>query len=240
MCTVVSDFDPGAAWPVLLAANRDEMLDRPWDAPGAHWPDRPGVVAGRDRLGGGTWMGVNRNGVVATVLNRIGTLGPAPGKRSRGELPLLALEAETAEAAAARIAALNAGDYRTFNMVIADRAWVIVLRGLGEGRPERLVLAPGLHMTTAHDPDDMTSARVARHLPRLRAAVRPILPDWGEWAGIIADRTGPPPAQINVGPRAGFGTTCSSLLAIGPKGQVYWEFAPGPPDRVAFGAVTLC
>ena len=92
MCTVVVLIRPAHAWPLVLAANRDEMLNRAWDPPAGHWPDRPGIIAGRDRSGGGTWMGVNRDGVVAAVLNRPGSLGPAAGKRSRGELPLLALE----------------------------------------------------------------------------------------------------------------------------------------------------
>ncbi|MBM3542491.1 MAG: NRDE family protein, partial [Alphaproteobacteria bacterium] len=29
MCTVVIRIDPGGAWPVVLAANRDEMTGRP-------------------------------------------------------------------------------------------------------------------------------------------------------------------------------------------------------------------
>src|SRR5438270_5185907 len=107
------------------------MLDRPWDPPAAYWPERPGVVAGRDRSGGGTWMGVNRHGVVATVLNRPGSLGPAAGKRSRGELPLMALAASSTEAAGATVAELDAGQYRTFNMVLADRDGAIFVRGLG-------------------------------------------------------------------------------------------------------------
>src|SRR4051794_29606828 len=110
MCTVILLRRPGHAWPALIAANRDERLDRPADPPGPWWPDRPGVVGGRDRMGGGTWMAVNRAGVVATVLNRPGSLGPAPGKRSRGVLPLLALEAASAAAAAQAIAALPAGE----------------------------------------------------------------------------------------------------------------------------------
>ena len=75
MCTVVLLIRPGHAWPLVLAANRDEMLNRAWDPPAAHWPDQPDVIAGRDRSGGGTWMGVNRAGVVAAVLNRPGSLG---------------------------------------------------------------------------------------------------------------------------------------------------------------------
>src|ERR1700757_2807009 len=97
VCTVVVLVRPDQ---ILLAANRDERVDRLWDPPAAWWPDRSGVVGGRDRTGGGTWMGINRHGVVATVLNRPGTLGPAAGKRSRGELPLLALGHATAAAAA--------------------------------------------------------------------------------------------------------------------------------------------
>ncbi|HEY0181937.1 MAG TPA: NRDE family protein, partial [Rhodopila sp.] len=101
MCTVVVLVRPDL---ILLAANRDERLERPCDPPAAWWDDRPGVIGGRDRLGGGTWMAMNRHGVVATVLNRPGTLGPAIGKRSRGELPLMALEHATAAAAAHSLA----------------------------------------------------------------------------------------------------------------------------------------
>ena len=100
MCTVVLLIRPGHDWPVMLAANRDERLDRAWDAPAEHWGGHPGVIAGRDRTAGGTWMGINRHGVVAAVLNRQGSLGPAPGKRSRGDLPLLALQHHSAQAAA--------------------------------------------------------------------------------------------------------------------------------------------
>src|SRR5579872_6476940 len=114
MCTVVLLIRPGHAWPLLLAANRDEMLARAWDSPAAYWPDQPGVVAGRDRSAGGTWMGINRHGVAAAVLNRPGSLGPAAGKRSRGELPLLALEAGSAGEAASAIAALDPGRWRSF------------------------------------------------------------------------------------------------------------------------------
>ena len=50
MCTLVILRRPGHRWPVLIGANRDEMIDRPSRPPGRHWPDRPEVVAGRDEL----------------------------------------------------------------------------------------------------------------------------------------------------------------------------------------------
>ncbi len=115
-------------------------------------------------------MALNRHGVVAAVLNRPGSLGPAAGKRSRGELPLLALEHRSATEAADAIAALDAGAWRSFNLVLADRRGAVFIRGLGHGRPDAESLAPGLHMVTAHDPDDLESPRVARHLARFQAA----------------------------------------------------------------------
>ncbi|MBC7800400.1 MAG: NRDE family protein, partial [Gemmatimonadaceae bacterium] len=172
MCTVILLIRPGHAWPVLIAANRDERIDRPWDPPGAFWPEQPGVVAGRDRLGGGTWMAM-RGGLVAAVLNRPGSLGPAPGKLSRGRLPLLALRSDTAAAAVRAMLSLDGGDYRSFNMVIADRRSAWFVRGLGHGAPEGWALPAGLHVVTAHDPNDPASPRARAHQPLFAAAEAP-------------------------------------------------------------------
>ena len=222
----------------MLAANRDERLDRAWDPPAEYWPDQPGVVAGRDRTAGGTWMGVNRFGVVAAVLNRQGSLGPAPGKRSRGALPLLALQHRSAEAAAQAIVQLDGGAWRGFNLVLADASGALFLRGLGHGHPQLHALAPGVHMVTAHDPDDPESPRVARHLARFTEAPPPMPEDWDGWARILADRSGEAGEQINVMPRGGFGTACSSLLAISADGGVDWRFAAGPPHAAPFLPLT--
>lgn len=234
VCTVTILIRPGHAWPLILAANRDERVDRAWDPPGAWWPDRPGVVAGRDLTAGGTWMGLNRHGVVAAVLNRQGSLGPAAGKRSRGELPLMALEHATAAGAAAAIATLDAGQWRGFNLVLADSAGAIFVRGAGHGRPQAVPLPAGLHMVTAHDPNDLESPRVAMHLPRFRAAEAPMPEDWRGWIEILSDRSGDAGEQINVIPRAGFGTVCSSLVALPADGAPVWLFAAGAPHETRF------
>ena len=239
MCTVALLLRPGHRWPIILGANRDEMLHRPWDPPAHHWPEQPDVLAGRDRPGGGTWMGINGHFLVAAVLNRVGSLGPAPDKRSRGELPLIALRRGDAARAAEAITSLDAGLYRTFNMVVADRHGAIFVRGLGESRPEAWPLSPGVHMVTAHDPDDLGSPRVARHLARLRMTKAPEPPDWGEWQAILSDSRGAPAEQINVEPRGGFGTVCSSLLALPDSGPPQWLFAPGAPDKTAFAALPI-
>jgi Transport and Golgi organisation 2 len=131
MCTVVLLRRPKAPWPLLLAANRDELSSRPWRPPARHWPDRPDVVAGLDVQAGGSWLGVNDDGVVAAVLNRVGTLGPATGKRSRGELVLEALDHADAAAAAAALVDLDPDAYRPFNLVVADARDAFWLRHVG-------------------------------------------------------------------------------------------------------------
>lgn len=231
MCTVVVLIHPSH---VMLAANRDERIDRPWDPPAEYWP---GILGGRDRTAGGTWMALNRHGLMAAVLNRPGTLGPTAGKRSRGELPLIALrDAATAAEAADMLATLDAGEWRGFNMVLADRSGAFFVKGPGHGHPQTMPLPQGVFMITAHDPNDLASPRTARHLPRFRSDL-PTPDDWSPWRAILSDRSGDAAEQINVMPRGGFGTVCSSLVAW-TGATPDWLFAAGAPDRTPFLPVT--
>jgi hypothetical protein len=243
MCTLVLLRRPASDWPVLIAANRDEMAGRPWKPPARHWPDRPELVAGLDELAGGSWMGVNDHGVFAGILNRMGTLGPAPGKRSRGELVLDALDHADAAEAAKAFAALNARAWRPFNMVIADNRDAFWIRADGAGPVEVRPIPEGLHMLTAYDLDDPASPRVAAYLPRFRAAALPApdRDDWAAWAALMADggsRGGQEedPTMCFIRPD-GFGTVSSSLIALPAAGlglSWLWRFAAGRPDLCAY------
>lgn len=190
-------------------------------------------------------MAVSPAGVVAAILNRPGSLGPAPGKASRGDLPLMALQAGTAEDAASRIAAIDAGAWRPFNMVIADAREAFFLRGLGRGHPQPMALPAGLSMVTAHDPNDLTSPRTARHLPRFRAAAAPdpSAGDWTAWETLLADDSyGEEQGRaeaLNVPPEDGFGTVSASLLAADHGGALIWRFAAGPAGAAPFLSVPL-
>lgn len=245
MCTVILLHRPGHAWPLLLAANRDERLDRAWDPPRDWWADRPGLVGGRDRSAGGTWMALGPRGVLAAVLNRPGSLGPAPGKRSRGELPLVAAAEADAAAAMRRLAGLPAEDWRPFNMVVADSQHAYFLRGLGAGAVEVAGLPAGISMVTAHDPNDPDSPRIRRHLRAFRGAAPPdpTTHDWRSWEALLADDTPDPvdgaAAMLNIAPTAGFGTVCASLLAIDRGGRATWRFCAGRPAPGAFVQVAL-
>jgi len=252
MCTVVILRRPGHVWPILLGANRDEMLNRPWQPPARHWPDRPDVIAGIDELAGGTWMGVNDTAVVACILNRHGSLGPAPGKRSRGELVLEALDHPDAADAASFLNELDPSAYRPFNMVIADNttAWWLSLRD-EKTAVHREEIPEGLSMFTAYDRNDTRDRRIEMYLPQFEAAGAPD-PDqgaWETWRTLLAATDGHGTAYNAMSFRMdnGFGTSSSSLLALPsvtemfePKGRrPIWLFAAGPPESAAFKPVEL-
>ena len=248
MCTVVILRRPGHEWPLILAANRDEMRDRPWRPPGRHWPDRPEVVAGLDELAGGTWLGLNDHGLVASILNRRGTLGPAAGKRSRGELVLDALDHADAADAVRALGALDPVAYRPFNMVVADDRDAFWLKSVGEGRVQIAPLPVGLSMLTAYDLNDASSPRISFNLPRFAEAPAPD-PDagnWKAWDALLASRETPPgtgeEGMMNIALPSGFGTSSSSLLALPDRRQEsarrpVWRFAAGAPDSAPFEVV---
>ncbi len=251
MCTVVIARRPGRPWPVLFAANRDEDPARPWRPPGRHWPDRANVVAGIDELAGGTWFGLNDEGVVAAVMNRVGTLGPLAGKRSRGELVLEALDHADAGAAALALCDLNPDAYRPFNLVVADNRAAFWLAHRGDGAAILATpITEGCAMLTAHDMNDQASPRIARYLPRFAEAVPTDPghePDWVEWEGLLASRErgdpGDPRSAMNLGDEPGFGTVSSSVLALPSVEQTgtlpIWRFAAGAPGEAPFKPIKL-
>ena len=247
MCSVIILRRPEhERWPLLIAANRDELATRAAAPPGRHWDDRPDVVAGRDLDGGGSWLGLNDHGVVAAVLNRRGTLGPEAGKRSRGELVLEALDHADAEAAAAALAHLDPSAYRPFNLVLADGAEAFWIRHAGDGMVRSVALQPGIAMLTAGELNDATSARVRRYLPLFRAAEPPDpdRSDWSSWQLLLAataGETGDPRDAMCIRTEGPYGTVSASLIALPPAvtEKAVWLYADGPPDGTDFARVAL-
>jgi len=230
MCSIILRIDDSGT---SIAANRDELLSRPWQPPAAHWPDHPGIIAGRDETAGGTWLGLNEHGVMAAILNRHGTLGPATGKNSRGELPLLALQHATAEAAAQALTAIDAAAYRSFNLVIADKNSAWLLKGLESGTPALQNLGMGTWMITSGEPNDFLFPRIARHLPKFQSA------PFSEWQALLADNTGPWLSALNIPPQNGFGTVSAALISLPKSGGPEFFSAAGPPDQAPFSRIAL-
>ena len=254
MCTLVILRRPDHAWPVVIAANRDEMIGRAWLPPARHWADRPDVIAGQDELAGGTWLGINDNGVVAAVLNGRRSLGPQTGFRSRGELPLEALEHADAIDAIEALSAIDPKAYRSCHLVIADNrdaAVISVIETDTGPRTFRTAIAPGISILTSSGLNDTSHARANMYLPQFRSAPAPDPANdetggnWTAWRHLLASRlhdpSQGPESAMTVVTDTGYGTVSSSLIALPAPNmsgiKPVFLFAAGRPGEVPYVSV---
>lgn len=229
MCTLIILHRCVPDFPVVVAANRDEYLDRPAEPPRLRaTPDGP-IVAPRDLRAGGTWLGASAAGLFVGITNRP-IAAPDPARRSRGHVVIDALRAPDATEAARRAAALPHGVHNPFNLLVADRerAFTVVY----DERPEVSELQSGAHVIGNADPDDREVPKVARLLDRAEAAaeldgehVVPAL------AAICRRHDGAAfgreDACLHL---AGYGTRSSALLRLGDRrGSDQLWYADGPP-----------
>jgi len=84
MCVLAVFLDALPGLPLAIAANRDESPGRPAEGPRVL---AAGIVGGRDLLGGGTWLAINRSGIVVAITNRHRPARTA-ASWSRGQLVL--------------------------------------------------------------------------------------------------------------------------------------------------------
>ncbi len=121
MCTLAIYFQMTDDYPVVIAANRDEYLDRPAAKPTALC-ERPHVVGGKDLRAGGTWLGVNEYGRGMRAAQ-----SPHRGAaESRCALARAAMPRCTAHAAPRVRRQISRpvsarSDYNPFNLLIASR-----------------------------------------------------------------------------------------------------------------------
>ena len=251
MCTLVILWRPGTKWPVMVGANRDELIGRSWKSPDRHWPDHQSIVGGRDNLAGGTWLGINDAGLFAGVLNRQNSLGPKDGFRSRGELPLKILECHNSEDAAEVITNLNPELYRPFNMVFADssNAYWFKLFLRNDSYSTHLERVPvGVSIITSGDLNDLSSPRIRAYLPKFRTAREPDpeTGNWSDWKLLLSssrnDRICGSRGGMVLPIESGFGTISSSLIALPSTHYVkknsatrpIFLFAPGSPVNTQY------
>lgn len=239
MCTVIVSFEPDAEIPVLLIGARDEFFNRPWIPPGRHWPRYSGLVGGQDLLAGGTWLAVRPVPPrVACVLNGQGETAAAQGRRSRGELPLIAASGETLTTAVG---------YDPFHLITADPIWLgllswdgVTLRNRTLHRGLHIIVNSGLEgeLDFPHERAraDMLS-RIAHFRPRLLAAQRPTpradgtdaQTAWGDWFTLANGDsldTADERAMIlrrDLGDGELWGTSSVSLVALG-RDEVRYDF----------------
>jgi uncharacterized protein with NRDE domain len=125
MCLIAWNWEPGTSGHLTLAANRDEFYGRPTQA--LHWWEGNSVLAGRDLSGGGTWLGVTRNGRMAALTNFRDPQGFREDASSRGKLVadfLLGTQSATDYLNAVLQAVQS---YNAFNLLVWDGEFLMGL-----------------------------------------------------------------------------------------------------------------
>jgi len=228
MCIMAILYKATKDTPILLAANREESYERPSQPPKIQ-SGSPRVICGIDRQAGGTWLGINQYGMVATVANRRKMI-VSPEPRSRGVLCRELLNFRSAKEAADHAAKeLAKGEYAGANYVVMDGIYGAVV--YGGDRVQIVELTPGLHTLGSgrlNDPNDERQQYLRRTLTlqKLDSAVTFLavasrafsreLDSYGR-RGVVV--TG-----------AQFGTVSSSLVSLPQRIQsAVFQHAPGPP-----------
>jgi uncharacterized protein with NRDE domain len=240
MCLIAIAFETDPAWPLIVAANRDEFHARPTDT-ATFWPDAPTILGGRDLTAGGSWLGVTTQGRFAAVTNVRERVDPPANARSRGLLVADFLRSgKRPEAFLAGVEA-EADRYAGFNLLVSDSDalgyysnrdasprildtgyYALSNATLGSSWPKveriRDAFRDNLEKTGRPDPQGLLSLLEDRRPAPLAA-----LPD----TGIVAQRERALSAPFIVNPE--FGTRASSVAAIKAGGTVeFVERAFGP------------
>ena len=231
MCLILFAWQAHSRYPLVLAANRDEFHARPTE-PARFWDEAPGLLAGRDRQAGGTWLGVTRSGRFAAITNYREPRAPErPLDFSRGHLVREYLLDEAAPGThAARLR--NCGEaYRGYSLLLGTPDELVCVSNRAEAPVE---VPPGSHALSNHLLDtDWPKAHYGRLALEQLLAGETIDPE--TLLELLADRSPvsgeePPGFDPGLAPELvtrmvfirapEYGTRCSTVLLIDRDGGV--------------------
>ncbi len=233
MCTLIVGHRVQSGSPLIVGANRDEAFGRPASPPAIVEEGGRRMLAPRDELAGGTWLGLNDQGVFAGLTNRFGPNDPE--RRSRGEIVFRALEASTAQGGGAAVEALEAAAYNPFHLVVADADSAHVVVSDGELLTAS-TLEPGFAVVTERSFGAADNGRKREVRARLDALQRGEAVGLEELRRLLTDCSGGIDAVCVDLEGVDYGTRSSTLIRCGPEvaGGVEFRHAEGPPCDVDY------
>ena len=145
MCLIIFGYKTHQTFPLVVAANRDELYDRP-SASSHFWPDNPNILAGRDLLANGAWMGISKLGRFAAVTNGIMASSHSKKVESRGKLTVDFLDGTTSAKEYALEIAARSANFNNFHLLICDikSMWYVASSASGNDI-NTLELLPGVY-----------------------------------------------------------------------------------------------
>ncbi len=253
MCLLIALFGTVPGGPLLIAANRDELYQRPADPVTVLRGGSPRILGGRDELAGGTWLAVNEHGVVAGLTNQPATARD-PARRSRGELPLAFAGYPDAKTAVTEVCArLDPAAYNPCWMLVGDRHALFSVDLSGGPRARAEELPPGSYVLE-NAPLRQPSAKQRRvaglvsslenaaqaqargdaaDAARVEAGLAGVLRDHQPAAGPQPAGPGRParPAELSAAcvHTERYGTRSAMIVSVGAAGVPRVSVAAGPP-----------
>ena len=142
MCLILVGYQPDSDRPLVVAANRDEFHQRA-SAAAEFWPQYPELLAGKDLVAGGTWLGCTQSGKFAGLTN-FNQGGEAPTARSRGSLVHDFLVGDISALEYAQ--GLPGDEYAGYNLFLFDGNALVYTSNIEvAGCDSTQVLAPGYY-----------------------------------------------------------------------------------------------
>jgi uncharacterized protein with NRDE domain len=251
VCLLIALFQVVPDAPLVVAANRDERLDRPAVAMTVLREAGPRILGGRDQLAGGTWLAVNEYGLVAGLTNQPSADGRDPTKKSRGALPLAFAGYKDAAEAVTQVC-VDPADYNPCWMLVGDRRSLFSIGLAGGGKPDVEQLGPGLYVLenaplrarsgkAARVAEMVTRARSARPdddaagtIAALETVLRDNEPTVAEPRTDDSGRVWPPEISAPCVHVPGYGTRSALTVSVPAAGRPAVRVAEGPPCEVPF------
>ncbi|MDW3647665.1 MAG: NRDE family protein [Bacteroidia bacterium] len=245
MCLILFAYHQHPAYPLILASNRDEFLDRP-TARIHRWNQAP-IHAGKDLKAGGTWMGVSSSSKWAALTNYREGLQEKKQAPSRGALVVDYLLNEQTPDLYARKVQERANLYNGYNLLLGYKEEIYYQSNRSDQAQQ---LKPGIYGLSNHllntswpkvdkgkaaleeviQKKELDKEALFHLLIDKNLAADEILPDTGipyEWEKMLS-------AMFIESPN--YGTRVSTILLMDRKGRMYVEERSYKPegDSISF------
>ncbi|AMQ05503.1 NRDE family protein [Sporosarcina psychrophila] len=141
MCLINFHYADHPMYKLIVAANRDEFYERP-TASAEFWTDQPDILAGRDLLHMGTWLGITKSGRFAALTNYRDPGEANADKKTRGDIVTNFLAGNVSPEVFLETLKERKDDYAGFNILVGDADSLFYF---SNKQPEIMEVSAGTH-----------------------------------------------------------------------------------------------